>query len=111
VEFVVSWFNHAIRLKFSKEDMRAMQLASSHSESLQLKFSADKVDTMVIFVGLDELDKEINYNVPCVSKGMHTGWHSGKMQLGSDTYPTASSCWNAVHVNIIQRNEQFHSRR
>jgi len=47
----------------SAEDLRAMQLGLSHSLSrYKLKFSADKVDTMVIqAVGLlDELDKEIN---------------------------------------------------
>ena len=47
----------------SSSDMHKMQLGLSHSLGrYKLKFSADKVDTMIIqAVGLlDELDKEIN---------------------------------------------------
>eukprot|EP00562_Extubocellulus_spinifer_P031728 CAMPEP_0178723328 /NCGR_PEP_ID=MMETSP0699-20121125/25485_1 /TAXON_ID=265572 /ORGANISM="Extubocellulus spinifer, Strain CCMP396" /LENGTH=532 /DNA_ID=CAMNT_0020374395 /DNA_START=54 /DNA_END=1653 /DNA_ORIENTATION=- len=60
----------------SGSDIRAMQLGLSHSLSrYKLKFSADKVDTMVIqAVGLlDELDKEIN------TKEWY-GWHFPEMQ-------------------------------
>merc|ERR1712070_754173 len=64
-----------------KEDLRAMQLGLSHSLSrYKLKFSADKVDTMVVqAVGLlDELDKEIN------TYAMRTkewyGWHFPELQ-------------------------------
>jgi nucleolar protein 58 len=65
----------------SPEDIRAMQLGLSHSLSrYKLKFSADKVDTMVIqAVGLlDELDKEINTYAMRVKEWY--GWHFPEMQ-------------------------------
>lgn len=60
----------------SGSDIRAMQLGLSHSLSrYKLKFSADKVDTMVIqAIGLlDELDKEINTYAMRVKEWY--GWH------------------------------------
>jgi nucleolar protein 58 len=60
----------------SSSDIRAMQLGLSHSLGrYKLKFSADKVDTMVIqAVGLlDELDKEINTYAMRVKEWY--GWH------------------------------------
>ena len=60
----------------SGADIRAMQLGLSHSLSrYKLKFSADKVDTMVVqAVGLlDELDKEINTYAMRVKEWY--GWH------------------------------------
>mmetsp|Transcript_1614 Transcript_1614/g.1538 ORF Transcript_1614/g.1538 Transcript_1614/m.1538 type:complete len:531 (-) Transcript_1614:130-1722(-) len=63
------------------KDIRAMQLGLSHSLSrYKLKFSADKVDTMVIqAVGLlDELDKEINTYAMRVKEWY--GWHFPEMQ-------------------------------
>jgi len=65
----------------SANDLRAMQLGLSHSLSrYKLKFSADKVDTMVIqAVGLlDELDKEINTYAMRVKEWY--GWHFPEMQ-------------------------------
>lgn len=65
----------------SGDDVRAMQLGLSHSLSrYKLKFSADKVDTMVIqAVGLlDELDKEINTYAMRVKEWY--GWHFPEMQ-------------------------------
>lgn len=65
----------------SASDLRAMQLGLSHSLSrYKLKFSADKVDTMVIqAVGLlDELDKEINTYAMRVKEWY--GWHFPEMQ-------------------------------
>jgi len=65
----------------SGSDLRAMQLGLSHSLSrYKLKFSADKVDTMVIqAVGLlDELDKEINTYAMRVKEWY--GWHFPEMQ-------------------------------
>lgn len=65
----------------SGDDIRAMQLGLSHSLSrYKLKFSADKVDTMVIqAVGLlDELDKEINNYAMRVKEWY--GWHFPEMQ-------------------------------
>jgi len=65
----------------SGKDIRAMQLGLSHSLSrYKLKFSADKVDTMVIqAVGLlDELDKEINNYAMRVKEWY--GWHFPEMQ-------------------------------
>lgn len=65
----------------SKEDLRAMQLGLSHSLGrYKLKFSADKVDTMVIqAVGLlDELDKEINTYAMRVKEWY--GWHFPELQ-------------------------------
>ncbi|EEC49166.1 predicted protein [Phaeodactylum tricornutum CCAP 1055/1] len=65
----------------TKEDLRAMQLGLSHSLSrYKLKFSADKVDTMVIqAVGLlDELDKEINTYAMRVKEWY--GWHFPELQ-------------------------------
>lgn len=62
-------------------DIRAMQLGLSHSLSrYKLKFSADKVDTMVIqAVGLlDELDKEINTYAMRVKEWY--GWHFPELQ-------------------------------
>lgn len=68
-------------LPISSEDMKAMQLGLSHSLSrYKLKFSADKVDTMVIqAVGLlDELDKEINTYAMRVKEWY--GWHFPELQ-------------------------------
>jgi nucleolar protein 58 len=65
----------------SAEDLRAMQLGLSHSLSrYKLKFSADKVDTMVVqAVGLlDELDKEINTYAMRVKEWY--GWHFPELQ-------------------------------
>jgi len=65
----------------SSKDMRAMQLGLSHSLSrYKLKFSADKVDTMIIqAVGLlDELDKEINNYAMRVKEWY--GWHFPELQ-------------------------------
>ncbi len=65
----------------SAHDLRAMQLGLSHSLGrYKLKFSADKVDTMVIqAVGLlDELDKEINTYAMRVKEWY--GWHFPELQ-------------------------------
>ena len=62
-------------------DVKAMQLGLSHSLGrYKLKFSADKVDTMVIqAVGLlDELDKEINTYAMRVKEWY--GWHFPELQ-------------------------------
>jgi len=62
-------------------DLTAMRLGLSHSLSrYKLKFSADKVDTMVIqAIGLlDELDKEINTYAMRVKEWY--GWHFPEMQ-------------------------------
>jgi nucleolar protein 58 len=53
----------ALLTGMSESNLKAMQLGLSHSLSrYKLKFSADKVDTMIVqAIGLlDELDKEIN---------------------------------------------------
>ena len=67
----------------SEGDLNAMRLGLSHSLSrYKLKFSADKVDTMVIqAIGLlDELDKEINTYAMRVKEWY--GWHfPGKFLL------------------------------
>lgn len=58
------------------EDMRAMALGLSHSLSrFKIKFSSDKVDTMIIqAVGLlDDLDKELN--TYCMRLKEWYGWH------------------------------------
>lgn len=60
----------------SEGDLSAMRLGLSHSLSrYKLKFSADKVDTMIIqAIGLlDELDKEINNYAMRVKEWY--GWH------------------------------------
>jgi nucleolar protein 58 len=65
----------------SGSDLRAMQLGLSHSLSrYKLKFSSDKVDTMVVqAVGLlDELDKEINTYAMRVKEWY--GWHFPELQ-------------------------------
>ena len=65
----------------SDTDIRAMQLGLSHSLGrYKLKFSADKVDTMVVqAVGLlDELDKEINTYAMRVKEWY--GWHFPELQ-------------------------------
>ena len=76
-------------------DIRAMQLGLSHSLSrYKLKFSADKVDTMVIqAVGLlDELDKEINTYAMRVKEWY--GWHfPGKSILYLYVYIVVFLCW------------------
>ncbi|KAL7551361.1 hypothetical protein ACHAWF_014552 [Thalassiosira exigua] len=62
-------------------DLDAMRLGLSHSLSrYKLKFSADKVDTMVIqAIGLlDELDKEINTYAMRVKEWY--GWHFPELQ-------------------------------
>ena len=69
--------------RLSGADLNAMRLGLSHSLSrYKLKFSADKVDTMVIqAIGLlDELDKEINTYAMRVKEWY--GWHfPGKSML------------------------------
>lgn len=63
------------------QDYKAMQLGLSHSLGrYKLKFSSDKVDTMVIqAVGLlDELDKEINTYAMRVKEWY--GWHFPELQ-------------------------------
>lgn len=73
--------NGGSKNSISAGDLRAMQLGLSHSLSrYKLKFSADKVDTMVIqAVGLlDELDKEINTYAMRVKEWY--GWHFPEMQ-------------------------------
>lgn len=75
----------------SNKDMHAMVLGLSHSlgrfvrrcgmrYSYKLKFSADKVDTMIIqaISLLDELDKEINIYAMRVKEWY--GWHFPEMQ-------------------------------
>ena len=67
--------------KLSTTDIRSMQLGLSHSLSrYKLKFSADKVDTMVVqAIGLlDELDKEINTYTMRMKEWY--GWHFPEMQ-------------------------------
>jgi len=67
--------------KLSTTDIRSMQLGLSHSLSrYKLKFSADKVDTMIVqAIGLlDELDKEINTYAMRVKEWY--GWHFPEMQ-------------------------------
>jgi nucleolar protein 58 len=67
--------------QMSGGDLKAMQLGLSHSLGrYKLKFSADKVDTMVIqAVGLlDELDKEINTYAMRVKEWY--GWHFPELQ-------------------------------
>jgi nucleolar protein 58 len=65
----------------SASDMTSMRLGLSHSLSrYKLKFSPDKVDTMVVqAIGLlDELDKEINTYAMRVKEWY--GWHYPEMQ-------------------------------
>merc|ERR1719464_896171 len=65
----------------SESDLTAMRLGLSHSLSrYKLKFSSDKVDTMVIqAIGLlDELDKEINTYAMRVKEWY--GWHFPELQ-------------------------------
>ncbi|KAL7539190.1 hypothetical protein ACHAXR_009084, partial [Thalassiosira sp. AJA248-18] len=65
----------------SGADLNAMRLGLSHSLSrYKLKFSSDKVDTMVVqAIGLlDELDKEINTYAMRVKEWY--GWHFPEMQ-------------------------------
>lgn len=62
------------------DDMKAMTLGLSHSLSrYKLKFSADKIDTMIVqAIGLlDELDKEINTYSMRVREWF--GWHFPEM--------------------------------
>lgn len=63
------------------KDMHAMILGLSHSLGrYKLKFSADKVDTMIVqaISLLDELDKEINIYAMRVKEWY--GWHFPEMQ-------------------------------
>jgi nucleolar protein 58 len=65
----------------TSDDMTSMRLGLSHSLSrYKLKFSPDKVDTMVVqAIGLlDELDKEINTYAMRVKEWY--GWHFPEMQ-------------------------------
>lgn len=66
--------------KVEDKEMKAMTLGLSHSLSrYKLKFSADKVDTMIVqAIGLlDELDKEINTYSMRVREWF--GWHFPEM--------------------------------
>mmetsp|Transcript_11519 Transcript_11519/g.33244 ORF Transcript_11519/g.33244 Transcript_11519/m.33244 type:complete len:502 (-) Transcript_11519:22-1527(-) len=71
----------------SEADMRSMRLGLSHSLSrYKLKFSPDKVDTMIVqAIGLlDELDKEINTYAMRVKEWY--GWHYPEMaKIVTDT--------------------------
>jgi len=67
-------------LNLSADDTRAMRLGLSHSLSrYKLKFSPDKVDTMIIqaIALLDELDKELNTYIMRVREWY--GWHFPEM--------------------------------
>ena len=73
--------NDLFESQLSASDLKSMQLGLSHSLGrYKLKFSADKVDTMVIqAVGLlDELDKEINTYAMRVKEWY--GWHFPELQ-------------------------------
>lgn len=66
--------------KVSSEDFKAMQLGLAHSLSrYKIKFSADKVDIMIVqAIGLlDDLDKEINTYAMRVKEWY--GWHFPEM--------------------------------
>jgi nucleolar protein 58 len=72
--------NLEILLDKSDADMKAMQLGLSHSLSrYKLKFTADKVDIMIVqAIGLlDDLDKEINIYAMRVREWY--GWHFPEM--------------------------------
>mmetsp|Transcript_3133 Transcript_3133/g.4010 ORF Transcript_3133/g.4010 Transcript_3133/m.4010 type:complete len:525 (-) Transcript_3133:198-1772(-) len=75
------------------DDLKAMRLGLSHSLSrYKLKFSADKVDTMIVqAIGLlDELDKEINTYAMRVKEWY--GWHFPEMsKILNDNLPYAKS--------------------
>lgn len=79
------------------DDLKAMTLGLSHSLSrYKLKFSADKVDTMIVqAIGLlDELDKEINTYSMRVREWF--GWHFPRWARSSRTTcstPSACSRW------------------
>jgi nucleolar protein 58 len=65
----------------SESDLKSMQLGLSHALGrYKLKFSADKVDTMVIQgIGLlDDLDKEVNIYAMRVKEWY--GWHFPELQ-------------------------------
>ncbi len=85
----------------SEADLNAMRLGLSHSLSrYKLKFSADKVDTMVIqAIGLlDELDKEINTYAMRVKEWY--GWHfPGKFFTDSDA--TRTKLFTCEHILTI----------
>lgn len=71
----------------SDSDLKSMQLGLSHSLSrYKLKFSPDKVDTMIVqAIGLlDELDKEVNTYAMRVKEWY--GWHFPEMaKIVTDT--------------------------
>ncbi|CAM9694128.1 unnamed protein product [Ascophyllum nodosum] len=70
----------ALLASVGDDNLRAMRLGLSHSLSrYKLKFSADKVDTMIVqAIGLlDELDKEINTYAMRVKEWY--GWHFPEM--------------------------------
>lgn len=72
--------NLDLLMEKSDGDMKAMQLGLSHSLSrYKLKFSADKVDIMIVqAIGLlDDLDKEINIYAMRVREWY--GWHFPEM--------------------------------
>jgi len=82
--------------KLSTSDIKSMQLGLSHSLSrYKLKFSADKVDTMVVqAIGLlDELDKEINTYAMRVKEWY--GWHFPEMQ--------AIVADNALYAKVVMK--------
>lgn len=92
--YMDEYLGSSVNVKSS--DIRSMQLGLSHSLSrYKLKFSADKVDTMVIqAIGLlDELDKEINTYAMRVKEWY--GWHFPEMQaMISD---------NAMYSKIVMK--------
>jgi nucleolar protein 58 len=96
--------------KVRPEDLRAMQLGLSHSLGrYKLKFSADKVDTMVIqAVGLlDELDKEINTYAMRVKEWY--GWHFPELQaIVGDNVQYAKlvlKCGTRVHYSQMDLSD------
>jgi len=90
------------------EDLKSMTLGLSHSLSrYKLKFSADKVDTMIVqAIGLlDELDKEINTYSMRVREWF--GWHFPEMgKIVSDNLQYAK-CVLKMGVRSHVKNLDF----
>ncbi|CAM9207667.1 unnamed protein product [Choristocarpus tenellus] len=91
-----------------EENLKAMRLGLSHSLSrYKLKFSADKVDTMIIqAIGLlDEMDKEINTYAMRVKEWF--GWHFPEMAKIINDNMHYAKCVVRMGTRVMVKNCDF----
>lgn len=92
----------------TSEEMKSMQLGLSHSLGrYKLKFSADKVDIMIVqAIGLlDDLDKEINIYAMRVREWY--GWHFPEMQKIVNDNTFYAKCVRRMGMRVNCKSQDF----